>query len=227
MPSSTTAPEATATKKAATKRTTKKKAPTKKAPGEEKKETRKKKALVWGSENDPCKEILKFDLVSGAVPATMKPKDVYLTRPEYKKYHKYENFRNNLNSLRKLLVLKKDRMLNDCAFYGHDRLLLEQYRANIHGNPHKPYPNWHSHAAKNLLKEDVAAGAHIGINPSYLWIQRPEYLDFPLEVFRQHIYQVLHENESRSFRFEKKGTRKDFNLRMDSEQDNLVAKNYK
>ena len=185
----------------------------------------KKKAIAWGAKDDPCKELLTFDLVSGTVPPSMKPKEVYLTRPEYKQFHKYENFRNNLNNLKKALAVRRDRMLNDCAFYGHDLLRLQQYRANNQGNPHKPYPNWHTHKAKKLLIADVNDGAHIGITPSYLWIQRQEYLEFPLEVFRQHIYQAVHDIEARAFRFAKKGTR--FNLRMDSEQDDLIAKNDK
>ena len=55
----------------------------------------------------------------------MKPKEVFDMREEYKSY-KYVNFRTNLNNLRKVVAIDRVRMLDDCAFYGHDRLLLPE-----------------------------------------------------------------------------------------------------
>lgn len=212
-------------KKKATTTRRAKKATAGKSPALEEKEKKgkKEKKIVWGSAEDPCKELLKFDLVSGAVPLSMKPMDVYMTRPEYSQFHKYQNFRSNLKSLKDSLEERKDKMLNDCCFYAHDLFVLKKHRANIQGNPHKPYPNWHSHEAKKLLKLDIKDGAHIGITPSYLWIQRQEYLEFPVEVFRQHVYQAVHEVEAFAFRYEKKENR--FNLRKESDLDDILRKN--
>ena len=143
----------------------------------------------------------------------MKPKEVFDMREEYKSY-KYVNFRTNLNNLRKVVAIDRVRMLDDCAFYGHDRLLLpEIYQENP--QPPKKYPNWNQSAAREFLSQDITEGAHIGIRPAYLWIQRPEYLEFPLEVFRNHIYQEIHKRESQDFRFDKKQMRFRFKLQLE------------
>ena len=125
-------------------------------------------------------------------------------RAEYGVY-KYEHFRTNLNSLRKVIAAHRERMLNDCAFYGHDLGLVPQFRNN--DNPEQA---WHQSEAFKLLKEDITDGAHLGVRPAFLWISRPEYLEFPLEVFRNHIYQEIHKREAVAFRFDKKKFRFNF-----------------
>ena len=50
---------------------------------------RKKKAIAWGAADDPCKELLTFDLVSGTVPPSMKPKEVYfLTKLHFSSFNR-------------------------------------------------------------------------------------------------------------------------------------------
>ena len=41
-----------------------------------------------------------------------------------------------------------------------------------------------------LLEEDETSGVAREIKPQQLWKSRVEYQDFPLAVFRKHIYQV-------------------------------------
>lgn len=51
------------------------------------------------------------------------------------------------------------------------------------------YPHWHTHAAKQLLADDVQFGRMCAMKPSKFHTTRDEYKEFPLEVFRRHIYQ--------------------------------------
>lgn len=50
-------------------------------------------------------------------------------------------------------------------------------------------PFWYNHAASELLEEDVRNDTSKRMQPKQLWESRDEYLDFPLSVFRKHIYQ--------------------------------------
>ncbi|KAL7537795.1 hypothetical protein ACHAWF_011303, partial [Thalassiosira exigua] len=49
------------------------------------------------------------------------------------------------------------------------------------------YPYWDAHPASNLLRQDILSGNNF--DPKQLWESRTEYMEFPLDVFRGHIYQ--------------------------------------
>ena len=54
------------------------------------------------------------------------------------------------------------------------------------------YPFWDTHEASRLLKEDIKQGQTDGRSPKEIYdspSRRDAYHKFPLEVFRQHIYQ--------------------------------------
>ncbi len=51
------------------------------------------------------------------------------------------------------------------------------------------YPHWQYHPADKMLREDVKSGLANTKRPLDLWQSRDEYQDFPLDVFRGHIYQ--------------------------------------
>lgn len=132
----------------------------------------------------------------------MPPMLVYQMHDEFKPY-KYENFTTNLSNLRASVKKNLTRMQSDCLAYGNDITLLMQLRAD---NPVQlpPYPIWHKHKAKRLLKKDIDNNKHIGKAPADLHKERPEYQEFPLKVFRKHIYQELEERAKREHRFAKK-----------------------
>ena len=50
-------------------------------------------------------------------------------------------------------------------------------------------PFWNRHPASDLLHQDEMNGIAKGMKPRDLWMSRIEYQDFPLCVFRKHIYQ--------------------------------------
>ena len=45
---------------------------------------------------------------------------------------------------------------------------------------------WHSHPARKLLEQDVANEFHLHMKPKELWGSRKEYMEFSLDVFRNH-----------------------------------------
>ena len=107
--------------------------------------------------------------------------------------------------------MKRDnsRMVRDCEYYGNFVAHLEEINAIDPPRP-RDYPNWHQSEARLLLKADITAGLHKTTSPKDLYMTRPEYQLFPLEVFRKHIYEDIDERSSRAIRFAKKGTRATF-----------------
>ncbi len=53
------------------------------------------------------------------------------------------------------------------------------------------YPEWEGSEAQSWLKKDMKAGKHDTLQPMELWETRDAYQLFPLEVFRDHIYQEI------------------------------------
>jgi hypothetical protein len=153
-----------------------------------------------------AKQLLREDIISGVVPASMAAKDVYDMRPEYKKWS-YQNFPTNLRHLRKAIGDSYERMLADCEAYGHDRALLVKLRAGK--NPRGDIP-WHKSEAKKLLKQDIDDGKHRQMKPESLHGTREEYQAFPLTTFRNHIYQEIDSRAKRAHRFAKKKKRASF-----------------
>ena len=97
-------------------------------------------------------------------------------------------------------------MKRDAIAYGADRSLLIRLRQD---NPLRlpPYPLWHKHKARNLLKKDIDNGKHKNRKPIELYNDRDEYKEFPLSIFRKHIYQDLDSQAKKEYRYAKKKTR--------------------
>jgi hypothetical protein len=51
-------------------------------------------------------------------------------------------------------------------------------------------PFWDTHESSKLLEEDEESGRAKELKLIELWKSRLEYQDFPLDVFRKHIYQL-------------------------------------
>lgn len=134
-----------------------------------------------------AKENLLDDIITGKVWVGMDPKAIYEMREEYKDY-KYENFRNNVKNL--FLVVDKMYTDADIALEGYENFLED-----LNDNPPPPlppsrnYPKWGYSEAERLLKIDMDRGLFELFEPEMMWNARDEYLVYPLEVFRNHIYQ--------------------------------------
>ena len=78
------------------------------------------------------------------------------------------------------------------------KLLSDEYRSYLadmkkvprHNTTARGYPFWDTHKASKLLEEDEESGQAKTLMPKDLWKSRKEYQDFPLDVFRKHIYQL-------------------------------------
>jgi len=158
------------------------------------------KMVKWGKSK--AKEMLADDIIKGEVLPAMAAKDAYEMREEYKSF-KYENFRTNLKNLREVIAKDFARMQQDSVDYVHDRELVKDLRNN---NPllRPPCPNWHQSAARQLLKDDMTTGKHLTMKPMQLHATKQEHRMFPLDVFRNHIYQEADERAKRECRFKKK-----------------------
>ena len=115
----------------------------------------------------------------------MGPADVYAMHEEYKQYN-YENFRTNLRNLRQSLHRLQGHADADSAALAHDL----QVRPPAANNP-RGYPRWDGSEAERLLKIDINGCMHSNMKPHILYQKRKEYQEFPLEVFRDHIYQEI------------------------------------
>jgi len=152
-----------------------------------------------------AKRMLKDDIVTGVVKPFMKPREIFLSRPEFMEYES-TNFTTNLRTLRDGINKDQKRMQKDCEYYGHDRALLVDLRQTK--PPAKdPAKSWHKSVARTLLKADITAGKHTQMKPSALYMSRREYQMYDPTVFRKHIHQEVDERASRLSRMQKKGFR--------------------
>ena len=70
---------------------------------------------------------------------------------------------------------------------------FQNFRANntIHTHTAHGYPEWDGSEADKQLKADIDEGLHEVLEPAELWNLREAYDDYPLPVFRDHIYQEI------------------------------------
>lgn len=156
--------------------------------------TRKKAKWI----NSQAKILLQDDIIRGVVHAQMAPRDVYQMRKEYLEF-KYENFRTNLKSLRDAVATSILQMQMDSLFFGHDKSIMMNERQNA---PRRLL--WIESLAPSLLKKDIDEGLHEHLTPAELYASRTEYQAFPLQIFRNHIYQEVDTRAKRAHRYAKK-----------------------
>jgi hypothetical protein len=146
-------------------------------------QTDNKKAMPTSWET--AKALLQQDIFSGMLQPTMRPKEVYSMRVEYKEVE-YKKFRANLNSLRKACEKLSARAMVDSAAVAHD-WEVHPIQKNVLG----VYPRWDGSEAQRLLKIDVQNGKNNAMAPCKLRMTREEYNSYPVDVFRKHIHQEV------------------------------------
>ena len=82
------------------------------------------------------------------------------------------------------------------------------------------YPPWETSQAKKLLRKDVGDKKHDNVFPKKLWETRPEYMMFPLHVFRGHIHQEHISQVGRGYWLHKKQLNKDAKKKAKHKQQN-------
>ena len=92
-------------------------------------------------------------------------------------------------------------MARDARDYGHNKKIVLLLRADMG----EPTP-WHKTKCPKLLKQDIDEGKHLTMRPREMYNdpERKAYKDFPLSVFRNHIYQEIDCRPKREMCFERK-----------------------
>ena len=100
---------------------------------------------------------------------------------ELKKFETYNKNMQILTSKRTALISKEE------DSYNADLLIL-----STRGEISRDVPLWNTHVASDMLKEHIEeemSGAITKTKPQMLWKSMKEYQDFPLSIFRKHMYQ--------------------------------------
>jgi hypothetical protein len=154
-------------------------------------------------EHSKAKKLLYKDLVDGIVTADMKPKQVYDMRREFQQYQ-LKNFRNNLKTLREDLTRKIESAAFDSQALAKDREIFPRSEFAAGG-----YPRWDGSEAQQLFLHDFEHGKHTEMKPAELHQTRQAYLLFPLDVFRNHIYQEKREKLESPYWLNKKAAKEE------------------
>jgi hypothetical protein len=146
-----------------------------------------KKALVALLDND----------VDGRI-HNMSGDDVYRLSPLFQLYAK-NNFKTNLRNLKDSHRKTLENVARHENALEHDRKIVPKKTLTP-----RLYPRFDYSGAKKLLAEDVKQGKHKEVKPILFHQSRPEYQQFPLDVFRKHIYQEELAQNGRSYWMNKK-----------------------
>ena len=114
----------------------------------------------------------------------MKLQDIYMMHPEHAEYD-YEKFSSRVSAVRKVIKDSKHRETED-------QIAFDNYRSNHPPSffSHRGYIEWQGSEAQDYLHLDMEAKLHISMEEKDLWASRPQYYEsFPLDVFRDKVYQ--------------------------------------
>ena len=88
--------------------------------------------------------------------------------------------------LRTRVIDRNERAARDANALAHDLPLFPRPTHN-----HRKEPRWQGSKAQSSLHVDIDAGLHRTMEPRDLYKTRPEYQQFLLKTFRDHIYQEV------------------------------------
>ena len=173
--------------------------------GDEQEKNTKKKKLPWEPwEKSRAKQWLKTWFKDGSIPLEyskteggLGPRkywdDLCAGHPDFggaagMEYN--DAFTRRLGSVKKDFEKKAKRATLDQASFDNYRLNHPEEALN-----HRGEPRWEGSLAQAQLKKDVEEKYHLGKKPKELWEDKGEdrksYKDYPLKVFRDHIYQEI------------------------------------
>lgn len=113
----------------------------------------------------------------------MTAEEIWQSSPHFQQYD-LEKFITYNNNMKKLTSKRKSLIKEEEESFRRDMLKLPESLETSRG-----IPFWNRHPASDLLHQDEMNGIAKGMKPRDLWMSRIEYQDFPLCVFRKHIYQ--------------------------------------
>lgn len=133
--------------------------------------------------------------------------EVYAMDDEFKR-HPLKQFAKRLEELRESIGDLVDRAQRDSTAVKqfleiNTPSLMDAERFN-----YDRYPKWQGSEAQRLLRDDLVCLARFGVDnvaPRELWEYREVYQDFPLSVFRNHIYkELIHDKQVKWNKHQKK-----------------------
>jgi hypothetical protein len=124
----------------------------------------------------------------GEIPDEMKPQLAYDYWCQQQPFFiEKKLFKSRLRSLREQIKKYAEYAAVDNAAFADDLQLRTTNTHDSTGNP-----RWDGSAAQELLRHDVKEGLHkLYLRPMGFHASRPQYQEFTLEVFRNHIYQEV------------------------------------
>ena len=111
------------------------------------------------------------------------PEEVWKSSEWFQQYPKHR-FIDNMKNIKKALEDKGRVIEEDIKLISEELAALNFSNVTKRGHPH-----WHTHSAKKLLAEDLLKGRNVNMKPKEFHATRQEFEEFPLRVFRGHIYQ--------------------------------------
>jgi len=155
-----------------------------------------KKPPAW--RNSPAKAVLRDGIIDKVYLPEMGPEVVYASNEIFWQY-KFANFKTNLTNLRLALARDIGRANSDAEYLAADLLNHPPIAVAAQVLAGQGYPIWAGSEAEHCLKEDVDQGRHLMAAPKELYESRDEYQEWPLDVFRDHIYQELRRRKTQSY----------------------------
>ena len=123
----------------------------------------------------------------------MTAEEIWQLHPKFKCYPIADFKKHNKNMI--ILTRKKRKQIKK-----EEKALMQDWiafpRKSTTG---RNVPFWDTHIASSMLKEDESDGTAKKISPKALWESREEYQEFPLAIFRKHIYQERSKQLSAAF----------------------------
>ena len=117
----------------------------------------------------------------------MPEEDVWKSHSEFQLYE-FEKLKTYNQNMATLTSKRKNLIDQEEESFKRDMSKLQE-RSNV---TCRGYPFWHTHPASILLKDHVTdemLGKVEKMKPHQLWNLTVEYQDFPLSIFRKHLYQ--------------------------------------
>lgn len=150
----------------------------------------KSKVEKWytGANNTSKAYLLLFLLlmndVSSTALARMSVEEVWQSDELFQQYE-LEKFKEYYKSMVIRTDQRKQSIRDEYKAYQDDMMKLPRCNTTTRG-----YPFWDTHKASESLQEDKESGRAKELKPMALWKSRTEYQNFPIDVFRKHIYQL-------------------------------------
>ncbi len=160
-----------------------------------------------------AKALLRRLILDGVISKSDSPEHVYKLHHEFQNF-KFKNFKTNLKSLHESVQKGKQASERDEIALANDIAIRGKNTHTSNG-----VPVWVRSNAATLLEEDIRNGVHRIMDPRDLWRSRDEFQEFPLDKFRDKIYQIERKFMQRSYWLNRE-TQKN---QMKKEVDELLA----